>query len=59
MHAAIHPEEKPYTYVEVFPRRDSRSISVFEEKYDRCIDDPHKRDFVVRMYRDFGLICEV
>jgi hypothetical protein len=33
--------------------------TLLHQKYNSRIENTRKRDFVIRVYRDFGLICEV
>ena len=54
----MDPEEKSNQLIKRSPEKNCNSTSRLQEKYNRHIKNIRKRDFVSRVYRDLGFICE-
>ena len=55
----INSDEKTHQLVEQSPKKYCIPTSLLHQKCNSRIENTRKRDFVIRVYRDFGLICEV
>jgi len=54
----MNSEEKSNQLIEQSPKKDLNPTSLLQEKFNRRIENICKRDFVSRVYRDLGFICE-
>ena len=55
----INSGEKTHQLVEKSPKKDCNPNSLIQEKNNRCNVNTRKRDFVSRIYKDTGFICEI
>ncbi len=55
----MNSEEKTHQLVQQSPKKDCNPTSLLQEKSNGRIENTRIRDFVLRVYRDTGLRCEI